>query len=492
MFTLPDIPGRYNVGCTMFAARLPSEVTIPSSKFRPENNLRRPPYTPPLVLKEIAFTAYYPADVSSLGTRKCWQGHHRYLPWLPRPIKEVLRGYAHFGNVSFWFVYILCRAFVSHIKFPAHLNAPLLSPLERKDDRGRPWPLVIFSHGLGGTRTSYSHFCSRLAAQGRVVLAIEHQDGTAPIVTPLSPVPGLEKEFQPEYRLYTKLEDVYWDNDTGDKYAFKAEQLLYRRLEVYLMHKFFKHLIESDETTLPIIPSCNEVHTVDGPWNFNLNNRPDDLAFWKSWHMDSQNPDRKVECNRDISLTGHSFGGATVLSILSEPPPTLYAAQFDPIPFNHALALDPWVDPLPSPGPSPWQVEESLRHSPTPPELLVINSEDFTFWDEHFDRLKQIVETWNQSDNVAKATLLTILRCKHISFSDVELLLPFGRRKRAARKLIDIIFDLSDAFLDNRLEDALRYHQLRDDKTEWVRKPKKEKEGKRRLVGELGDIVRHV
>jgi len=39
---------------------------------------------------------------------------------------------------------------------------------------------MIFSHGLGGTRNSYSHLVGSLASHGTVVFAIEHRDGSAP------------------------------------------------------------------------------------------------------------------------------------------------------------------------------------------------------------------------------------------------------------------------------------------------------------------------
>jgi platelet-activating factor acetylhydrolase len=59
-------------------------------------------------------------------------------------------------------------------------NAPLATP----SAGDKPWPLVLFSHGLAGTRTTYSVLCAHLAAQGRVVLALEHRDGSGPAVFP--------------------------------------------------------------------------------------------------------------------------------------------------------------------------------------------------------------------------------------------------------------------------------------------------------------------
>lgn len=41
------------------------------------------------------------------------------------------------------------------------------------------WPIVLFSHGLTGTMEMYTQFCREMASLGAIVLAVEHQDGTA-------------------------------------------------------------------------------------------------------------------------------------------------------------------------------------------------------------------------------------------------------------------------------------------------------------------------
>lgn len=50
-------------------------------------------------------------------------------------------------------------------------------PLESSEGRRRP--VLVFSPGLGGMRTTYTATCSELASYGWVVAAIEHRSVTA-------------------------------------------------------------------------------------------------------------------------------------------------------------------------------------------------------------------------------------------------------------------------------------------------------------------------
>lgn len=61
MLSLPNIPGRYEVGASTFALPLRSPTIIGSAKLRVPgaDGLR-----PALPLEEVAFTAYYPAETS--------------------------------------------------------------------------------------------------------------------------------------------------------------------------------------------------------------------------------------------------------------------------------------------------------------------------------------------------------------------------------------------------------------------------------------------
>ncbi len=54
------------------------------------------------------------------------------------------------------------------------------------------------------------------------------------------------------------------------------------------------------------------MHTVDGPWSIDTDKRLQDKAFWNSW---TKTNNLKVQCDENIILAGHSFGGATVVSL---------------------------------------------------------------------------------------------------------------------------------------------------------------------------------
>ena len=66
---------------------------------------------------------------------------------------------------------------LSWVTIPAIGNAYVRTPPK---DSGR-WPVMVFSHGLGGSRNAYSHLCGSLASYGLVVIAPDHRDGSAPV-----------------------------------------------------------------------------------------------------------------------------------------------------------------------------------------------------------------------------------------------------------------------------------------------------------------------
>ncbi|KAI0065816.1 hypothetical protein BV25DRAFT_1978722 [Artomyces pyxidatus] len=459
MFSLSEPVGPYPVGATTFALpvrppRVMGTAKVSAGQADGEHALQ---------LEEVAFTLYYPTSPSAAKT------HRKGMHWLMRPLSDIVRGYSHFTGIASYILWPLVVCFGARMKIPVHVNAPLLSPQSQAEDpessseiagqgQAAPWPLVIFSHGLGGGRTTYSQICAHLASTGKVVIAMEHRDGTGPVCWPRSAKTG-----QHYAKLYISPDEVIWPpqhdihNSSDSRFALRAEQLEFRRREIYFAYSAIRDLALKGER--------GALQTVD--------DTPLDWTHWTGGEW--------VRCDEKVSIIGHSFGGATVFSILSNTRPE--EDNFPHIPVSHALALDPWLEPLTSPGPEPLAVEDpATKH----PKLLVINAEGFTIWKDHFQRVLEVVPAWTGSN------VFTIVGSQHVSFSDFPVMIPAPFGAASARPIMNTINTLAAAFLDDALQPALeklptRRMEIRHIPSNWW-----SKKGKRELVGNAGDVIVHL
>lgn len=152
---LPDPFGPHKVGT--------SEWEIPVSEIASSAP------SPDPTVSTIKFRLYYPTLPSeSSGSIK----------WLPLPQNQWIEAYSSFlgaGTRLASFISAL-PSLIKYTSIPATPDSPLLPRTSSSK-----YPLVVFSHGLGGNFNTYSSVCTALASFGIVCAAPEHRDGSAPI-----------------------------------------------------------------------------------------------------------------------------------------------------------------------------------------------------------------------------------------------------------------------------------------------------------------------
>lgn len=271
---LPPFPGPFAVGALdhehIYARR--SDPKPPSSVPLTETDAAK--FTADIYpVDSLLFRLYYPCEAEGAAG----------MPWLPSPAAAYGGGYGRFMGLP---------ASLSGVLFPLLTNwarSPVYPNARPKDGR---WPVVVFSHGLGGNRSTYSHLCGTLASYGFIVAAIEHTDGSASYTCLDGGKYPVEYRRPPNKGLNAEELDILR--------AFRSSQVRYRGREIGRL--------------LELLHQLNE-----GTYSSTF----------------SQSLKSKLDLSQPI-MAGHSFGAATALLSLSL------------FPFNAALILDAWMFSLPT------------------------------------------------------------------------------------------------------------------------------------------------
>ncbi|KAF6807193.1 phospholipase a2, partial [Colletotrichum musicola] len=255
---------------------------------------------------------------------------------------------------------------------PVHKNAEILEP----DTPNRRWPTMIFSHGLGGNRNTYSHLAGSLASHGVVVICPEHRDGSA--VASFVRIPGKQDQY---FLRNTRrvVPYVRLDHDARPEiYEAREDQLRIRLWELGLIH---------------VVALSMDL----GLAMTNLNRSTPSLTQFKNrLHV------HEPGC---ILFGGHSFGSASIVQFLKT---TYYADSaalahvpkplFTPRPDsalrkqitekNVTMLLDMWCFPLLAPGSSalfdlPLPAYANAPSAPGGAAILAVESEAFKKWTDH-------------------------------------------------------------------------------------------------------------
>ncbi|KAK5202567.1 hypothetical protein LTR41_011686 [Exophiala xenobiotica] len=419
---LPKYTGPYQVG-TM-------DLEVPAKEPRTFSHIIRQKVHL-IALEPVLMNIYYPAHYKIRSELKTSAFCQKFRPtWLSRPRDQTSRGYARFSSlpeslIEAWF---FCTAWFTEL--PAYKNARLADhyPLQdtastnhRKHERqmGDPpadgpdkpkFPLVIFSHGLGGTRTTYSTLCGELASHGFVVVALEHRDGSGPRTLINHPPKGpasrecveergdIEHFKHNQNRPYDIVDFVFPKDDKFDTTPGHEVDKELRRAQVDL------RLAEIHEAYQDMQEICAGHGDAVTARNLRLNCAVDaskaglEGIDWSSWK------DRFH--TQGVTIVGHSFGGTTTVSLLRHRHKFNYITQ--------GIVYDIWgMAVLPAPDDPQYRL-----HVP----LLSINSEAFMYWRENLEVAQSVIqEALNEGQ---PAWLMTVRGTVRISQSDFCILYP--------------------------------------------------------------------
>jgi platelet-activating factor acetylhydrolase len=302
-----------------------------------------------------------------------------------------------------------------YVSMPVHQNATVLEP-PTKSSR---WPVMIFSHGLGGSRNAYSHICGSLASHGVVVVAADHRDGSSPLSLHHTPN---EKE---------KIKRVDYRNiahkPSTEVYDARDEQLRIRLTELGLIHDALLKLDEGRKL---------QNVAQDQPKKGEKDNS----------HMFSSILD--IHDPGTISFGGHSFGACTMVqfvkSVFHRPASSVpgYKPLYEPsadssivrqmTPANPVVLLDLWTLPIQSPN-TAWLRSQPMPSYTSPTggkNLLAILSEGFYNWKSNFNEVKRtLAKPRNAASKQPGPHIFYPISSAHLSQSDFGVLFPWVTTK---------------------------------------------------------------
>ena len=436
-----------------------------------------------LQLETVLVTIFYPCAIGS-GSGRDPAGYKQWSreTWLPRPRTKTAMGFGQIAGVADWASLPFFFATTMFTKIPAFRNARLADhwPAEKnyatgrkkaKNVEGRPpegtepgakpkFPLMLFSHGLCGTRKTYSSVCGEFASYGFVVCAVEHRDGTAPrtFINHSEQGEGSRREMEEngavDHTAHEKMQkhdvvDYIWPkrnpydtsphNEKGVDRELRDAQLALRLAELEETYLLLEHLCGGDGEEY-IYRRNMRKKGYPGSSSRGLEGVKWDL--WKD-RFDLQH----------VTMVGHSFGAATTVELLR---------NGERFPFvKQGIIYDIWGAGVKPPADEP----QHRIHTP----VLGINSEAFMYWESNFEAALSIVKEAASSQpeaspqyppetirpppsNSKLSWLLTVRGTVHISQSDFSILYPglcsmFLKATADPKRALDLNIDASLEFL---------------------------------------------
>ncbi|ESZ97347.1 hypothetical protein SBOR_2277 [Sclerotinia borealis F-4128] len=420
---LPYYSGPYSVG--------QMDIEVPVRQPRTFSNIKRE-HKHVLNLETVLFSIFYPSGFGS-GEGVSPEGEKKWSrsTWLPRPRVETAKGYGKFAGIPPWLTVAFFGMTTAFTKLPAFRNAKLAThwPPENsreseagyqtKNSAGEPppgepespcFPLLIFSHGLGGTRTTYSSVCGEFASYGFVVVAVEHRDGSGPRTFVNLPKTGdkfgsenVDYSDEARERGYERFDyvfpegnakDTFPGNEQGVDGILRSAQIQLRLAEIEEAYYVMTQIHHGNGS---LVAQANLRES--SPGRMGGSSRGLKGIDWESWknrfHL------------QQVTMLGHSFGATTAVEALR------YQTKRFPY-ISQGILYDPWGGAIqPADCESEYQI-----HSP----LLCINSEAFMYWPSNFSRIMSLCREAKSQGTLC--WMLTVRGSVHISQSDFSLLYP--------------------------------------------------------------------
>ena len=368
------------------------DIEVPASSPRPFSNITRHGRHI-IALETVLVSVYYPSALGS-GTGRDPGGYEYWSRevWLPRLRLLMSKGYAKFAGLPQWPTMLWFLSTTWFTKIPAFRNAKLANHWPPRDTTNRgTWdvqtnkgeapagqpdqpvfPLLIFSHGMGGSRTTYSSVCGEFASYGFVVCAIEHRDGSGARTFINHTVEGLGSRKEREAtgnvnhlkeendRNYDIMDFVYPkynpmdtrpSNEQGIDKDLRAAQTELRLAEVEETYQ----VIRTIATGRGAIVAAQNLRRKGG---IGASSRGLEGIDWQSWKG-------RVDIDH-VTMLGHSFGAVTTVEVLRHHDRFAWVSQ--------GIIYDIWGMGVKNSGEG--------RNINVP--VLGINSEAFSYWDDNF------------------------------------------------------------------------------------------------------------
>ena len=237
------------------------------------------------------------------------------------------------------------------------LNTSLSSSKNSADTK---WPVVMFSHGLFGSMEEYSTICKDIASHGFVVVAPEHEDGSASYAeTAAFHNSKKTNTNQKNDQIQVLIDDgsLRWDSSQGkdeffEKYVIpykKPEGVTYNQKDSVVsfrrpfLQKRYDEICDLIEALVEVACDNKESTKPD-----NSNSASNDTSFLadkdqlKAVLLTTNLIDPE---SKSVHLAGHSFGGCTVQYMMNQLNNDS-TSKMKGIHINSLLLLDTWVSPV--------------------------------------------------------------------------------------------------------------------------------------------------